>query len=256
MVTDFIHILASGDYQAAGLLLDADMTFRAQRKLEEMKKQVMAKIILEGEEKPTVLDRTKLDDFSKRLKDSQDKFEKKLHDEAEKGKKKADGSLEEMRNSSYSMYLAIKDKHSGPKRVPESERKYKEQQEKEKAEDQASKWGKAFAGDSQKKQRKAAADEHEKLRRSFAKEENSIEEDSLDEAGPTRIIRARIRNGKLQRRKKVATRPGYTIRGGKLVRMSPAERRKRKLGARKGKMKRRAKAAISNRKRAISLKKR
>jgi len=172
MVKDFIHILESGNLMQAGVLLDADLTFRAQGKLWEMKKAIMAKIIV-GEGK---VDRSKLDAFDKKLKKSQKEFADKLHKEAERGKKKAAGSLEE--------------------------------------------------------------------------------EDNLDEAGPTRIVRARIRGGKLQRRKKVATRPGYTIRGGKLVRMSPAERRKRKLGARKGKMKRKAKSAISNRKRAISLKKR
>lgn len=56
-----------------------------------------------------------------------------------------------------------------------------------------------------------------------------------------RIIKARIRNGKVQRRKKVSNVAGFTLRSGKLTRMSPAERRRRKLGAKRGKMKRRAK---------------
>jgi hypothetical protein len=71
-----------------------------------------------------------------------------------------------------------------------------------------------------------------------------------------KIVKARVRGGKIQRKKKVATRPGYTIRGGKLVRMSSKERQKRKMGARKGKVKRKAKAARSMIKRRRSLRKR
>lgn len=47
-----------------------------------------------------------------------------------------------------------------------------------------------------------------------------------------------------------------TIRGGKLTRMSPAERRRRKLGQRKGKIKRRAKMARALMKRRRSLQRR
>jgi len=71
-----------------------------------------------------------------------------------------------------------------------------------------------------------------------------------------RIVKARVRGGKIQRKKKVSTRPGYTIRGGKLVRMSSAERMKRRRGARKGKTKRKAKLARSMMKRKRSLRKR
>lgn len=84
----------------------------------------------------------------------------------------------------------------------------------------------------------------------------------LDEAknvtkqGRTKTIRVRIRNGKVQRRKKMSAIKGYTIRGGKLVRMSAAERRHRKAGARKAKNKRRAKLRQALRKRRMSLKKR
>ena len=74
--------------------------------------------------------------------------------------------------------------------------------------------------------------------------EEQIDEEFIDEAnvqrsGRLKIIRARIRGGKVQRRKKLSAVKGYTLRGGKLVRMSPTERRKRKLGARKAKIKRR-----------------
>ena len=81
------------------------------------------------------------------------------------------------------------------------------------------------------------------------------ETEQIDEAR-FKIVKARIRGGKVQRRKKVSTQPGMTFRGGKLIRMSPAERRKRKLGARKGKMKRRGKMAMIKRKRQMSIRKR
>lgn len=70
------------------------------------------------------------------------------------------------------------------------------------------------------------------------------------------IVRARIRGGKVQRRKKVSLVPGMTMRGGKLTRMSAAERRKRKMGARRGKLKARAKRVQMLRKRKLSLMKR
>ena len=71
-----------------------------------------------------------------------------------------------------------------------------------------------------------------------------------------RIVKARVRGGKIQRKRKVSTRPGYTIRGGKLVRMSSAERQRRRRGARKGKTKRKAKMARAMMKRKRSLRKR
>ena len=81
------------------------------------------------------------------------------------------------------------------------------------------------------------------------------EKKSLDEAR-FKIVRARIRNGVVQRRKKVSTAPGLTFRGGKLTRMSPTERRHRKMGQRRGKLKRRAKMSRTLRKRTMSLRKR
>ena len=79
--------------------------------------------------------------------------------------------------------------------------------------------------------------------------------DNLDEAR-INIVRARVRGGKVQRRKKVSNVPGMTFRGGTLKRMSAAERRRRKMGARKGKVKRRAKLSRSLMKRKRSLQKR
>lgn len=71
--------------------------------------------------------------------------------------------------------------------------------------------------------------------------------------GRAKIIRIRVRGGKVQRRKKLSDVKGYTIRGGKMIRMSPRERLKRKIGARRAKVKRRAKKArmLMKRKRAL-----
>ena len=80
-------------------------------------------------------------------------------------------------------------------------------------------------------------------------------DDKLDEARIA-IIKARIRGGKIQRRKKVSLVPGMTLRGGKLTRMSPAERRARKMGARKGARKSKQKQSQTLRKRKLSLMKR
>lgn len=84
-----------------------------------------------------------------------------------------------------------------------------------------------------------------------------LEEDSeeLDEQRVS-IIKARIRGGKIQRRQRVSNVPGMTLRGGTLTRMSPAERRRRKLGAIKAAKKSKLKKAQTLRKRKMSLMKR
>lgn len=79
---------------------------------------------------------------------------------------------------------------------------------------------------------------------------------NVQRSGRTKIYRIRIRNGKIQRRKKVSAVKGYTIRGGKLIRMSTKERMDRKRGARRAKVKRRAHRAQALRKRRMSLRKR
>lgn len=86
-------------------------------------------------------------------------------------------------------------------------------------------------------------------------EEEVEEEEQLDEAR-IRIVKARIRNGKVQRRKKVSNVKGYTMRNGKMTRMTPGERRRRKLGQKRGKIKRRAKMSRTRMKRKIALRKR
>lgn len=66
---------------------------------------------------------------------------------------------------------------------------------------------------------------------------------NIQRMGRAKIIRIRFRGGKLQRRKKLSAVKGYTIRGGKMIRMLPKERLKRKIAARRAKVKRRAKMA-------------
>lgn len=81
-------------------------------------------------------------------------------------------------------------------------------------------------------------------------------EEELLEAARIKVVKLRIRNGQVQRRKRVSNVPGFTLRGGKLTRMSPTERRRRKLGAKRAKIKRRAKIQQIVRKRARSIKQR
>ncbi len=77
----------------------------------------------------------------------------------------------------------------------------------------------------------------------------------LDEATGPRIkrIRVRIRNGKIQRNVKKSGVKGFTLRGGRLVRMSAQEKLHRKRGARKAKIKRRSKMARALMKRKRSM---
>jgi hypothetical protein len=101
--------------------------------------------------------------------------------------------------------------------------------------------------DRKKAAERMANDHHAEMKAgNFHTEE--INEETLDEAnvqkmGRVKLIRARIRGGKVQRRKKVSAVKGFTLRSGKLTRMSPQERLKRKRGARRAKIKRRAKAS-------------
>lgn len=85
---------------------------------------------------------------------------------------------------------------------------------------------------------------------------DELEEGNILRTGRTKIIRVRIRGGKVQRRKKLSAVKGYTTRGGKIVRMSPIERRNRKMAARRSKFKRRAKLRQALRKRKMSLRRR
>lgn len=82
------------------------------------------------------------------------------------------------------------------------------------------------------------------------------EKEELDEAARIKIVKARIRNGQIQRRKKISNVPGYTLRSGKMTRMTAAERRRRKLGAKRAKIKKRGKMTRILMKRKRSLQKR
>lgn len=79
---------------------------------------------------------------------------------------------------------------------------------------------------------------------------------NIQKLGRTKLYRLRIRGGKVQRRKKVSGVSGYTIRQGRLTRMSAVERRRRKMGARRARLKRRSKMSVILRKRKFSLRKR
>lgn len=86
-------------------------------------------------------------------------------------------------------------------------------------------------------------------------EKSDLKEEELDEAR-INVVKARIRGGQVQRRKKISNVPGMTLRGGKLQRMSAAERRRRKMGARKAVRKRAPKMNRALMKRQRSLRKR
>ena len=105
---------------------------------------------------------------------------------------------------------------------------------------------------------------HDALHSKSATEEES-EVDQLDEAsrnpnvmrqGRTKVVKARVRGGKVQRRKRLSDVKGYTIRSGKLKRMTAQERLRRKRGQRVGKIKRKAKQARALMRRKRSLRRR
>lgn len=83
-----------------------------------------------------------------------------------------------------------------------------------------------------------------------------IAEANFQRMGRKKLVKARIRGGKVQRRKVVSAVKGYTIRKGKVTRMTSAERLRRKISQRKGKIKRKAKMARALIKRKRSLRKR
>jgi hypothetical protein len=83
-----------------------------------------------------------------------------------------------------------------------------------------------------------------------------LDEGNVQKMGRMNLVRVRIRKGKVQRRRKVSGVKGFTYRGGKMIRMSPMERRNRKMAARRSKFKRRAKLGQALRKRKMSLRRR
>lgn len=96
----------------------------------------------------------------------------------------------------------------------------------------------------------------EKLEQAELEIVDDLTEGNIQKMGRTKLIRVRIRKGKVQRRIKKSAIPGFTIRSGKLIRMSPLERRHRKMAARRSKFKRRSKLRQTIRKRVLSIRKR
>lgn len=94
------------------------------------------------------------------------------------------------------------------------------------------------------------------LKVEMANEMFEIDEANVQKVGRMKLIRVRIRGGKIQRRTKVSAVKGFTMRGGKLTRMSSQERRNRKMAANKAKFKRRSKMRQSVIKRQRSLRRR
>ena len=84
----------------------------------------------------------------------------------------------------------------------------------------------------------------------------SIAEAGVYKMGREKDIRIRIRRGKLQRNVIKSATAGYVYRGGKLVRMTPMERRHRRMAARTAKYKRRQGMQQSIRKRKVALRRR
>lgn len=90
---------------------------------------------------------------------------------------------------------------------------------------------------------------YERLKDLIAEEKEEVIEERFKKVN-------RIRGGKVQRRKKVSTRSGYTFRNGKLTRMTSNERRRRSVSQTRASKKRRGTQARANRKRKISMVKR
>lgn len=74
--------------------------------------------------------------------------------------------------------------------------------------------------------------------------------------GRTSVVKVRIRGGKVQRRKRISAVKGYTMRGGKLKRMTAQERMRRKRSQRRAAVKRRAKQARALMRRKRSMRRR
>lgn len=84
----------------------------------------------------------------------------------------------------------------------------------------------------------------------------TLDEGNIQKMGRTSLVRVRFRGGKIQRRVKKSAVAGFTIRGGRLVRMSPQERRRRSMASKRSKFKRKSKMRQALRKRQMTLRKR
>jgi hypothetical protein len=86
----------------------------------------------------------------------------------------------------------------------------------------------------------------------FIDEDEDLDEVAKTDGGQRRARVNRIRGGVVQRRKVVTKKSGYKVQNGKVERMSPTERRRRKLAQMKAARKRRGTMKRSLRKRARS----
>ena len=87
----------------------------------------------------------------------------------------------------------------------------------------------------------------------FAEEILFEDDEDLDEADGPRIKRVnRIRGGVVQRRKVVTKKKGYKVQGGRVVRMSAIERKRRQIAQKKAARKRKGTLNRALRKRARS----
>jgi hypothetical protein len=99
----------------------------------------------------------------------------------------------------------------------------------------------------------------EQLKQSLAAEifGDVLVEANVRKLGRQKIYNIRIRRGKILRRHKQSALKGWTLRGKnkKMTRMTMAERLRRRLSQRRGKIKRKAKKSIALRKRRIVMRK-
>lgn len=91
---------------------------------------------------------------------------------------------------------------------------------------------------------------------SVTEETEELTEADVMRRGRIKIIRRRIRKGKLQRNIKKSAIKGYTIKQGKMTRIPSSQRIRMKMKARRAAIKRRGKLQQALRKRKISLRKR
>lgn len=86
--------------------------------------------------------------------------------------------------------------------------------------------------------------------------EETLDEQDIEEAGGMFKRVSRVRDGKIQRRKVVANKPGYKTKDGKVVRMTSQEKLARKRAAKVAARKRKGKVAQILRKRKLTNRKR
>lgn len=86
-------------------------------------------------------------------------------------------------------------------------------------------------------------------------DEEQIDEANVMRQGRLKLIKVRIRGGKVQRRVKKSAVKGFTLRGGKLKRITSSQRIKMKRVQKRAAIKRRAKMARTLMKRKRSMRK-